>query len=222
MLMELRWWSPNPQSSVLALGIAFSEMPHFMCKAEYPKSSSSWIFWSMHHFLASVSLIMFQSEFSCLQVPLQNLSQWQNGRTVTCRHELCTCPKFHSDMEHLFSNKMPGFMGETVLQLTCLPVRAAAGNLMPENRQARSSPEKLSAAFPEHGVWRLHQKYTQTSSFQQGCKPSLPSLPNMCLDGRVMPCSSSYPFLSCSSVFPAILILSAKGVKPRVPCVSAE
>lgn len=125
---------PPPPVLRAALGIAFSEMPHFMCKAEYPKSSSSWFLWSMHHFLASVSLIMFQSEFSCSQVPLQNLFQRQNGRTITCGHELCTCPRFHSDMEHLFSNKMPGFMGETVLQLTCLPFRAAAGNLMPEDK----------------------------------------------------------------------------------------
>lgn len=83
------------------------------------------------------------------------------------RQELCAHPEFHGDnTECLFSIKMPGFMGETVLQLTCLSLRAAAGNLMPENRRTHSSPEKLAAAFTEQGVWHLHQKYTQTSFFR--------------------------------------------------------
>lgn len=137
MIMELSWCSLPHLAPLHAVpGVTFSEMLHFMCKVEYPKSSSSWLLWSMHHFLASIFLIMFRSEFSCWQVwtdqsPLQNLSWWRNGRTVTHGQELCTCPRFHGDMEHLFSNKMPGFMGETVLQLTCLPFRAAAGNSMP-------------------------------------------------------------------------------------------
>lgn len=73
-----------------------------------------------------------------------------------------------TNMEHLFSNNKPGFMGgEGALLLTCLSLRAAAGNSMPENRQSRSSPKKLPAAFTEQEVWHLHQKYTQTSSFQE-------------------------------------------------------
>lgn len=72
-----------------------------------------------------------------------------NGRTVTHGQELCTCPRFHGDMEHLFSNKMPGFMGETVLQLTCLPFRAAAGNSMPveQTSRARFSPKAVSCLY---------------------------------------------------------------------------
>ena len=95
---------------------------------------------------------------------------------------------FHSDsMEHPSSNKMLGLTGETVLQPTCLSLRAAAGNSMPENRRACSSPKKLPAAFTEQAVWYLHQRYTQTSSFQQGCKPSLPHLLGVNLEGKVLP-----------------------------------
>lgn len=111
---------------------------------------------------------MFQSEFSDInktdQSPSQNAHRRWNERTVTYGQELCTHFRFHSDnMKHRFSNKMPGFMGETVLQPTCLSLRAAAGNSMPENRLARSSPKKLPAAFTEQGVWHVHQRYTQTS-----------------------------------------------------------
>lgn len=112
-------------------------------------------------------------------------------------------------------------MGEAVLLLTRLSLRAAAGNLMPENSRSRSSPKKLPAAFTEQGVWHLHQKYTQTSSFQEGCKPSLPHLPSMCLEREVLRHSISHPSSGCSSASSLISVLFA-GVKTMVPGVIAE
>lgn len=83
---------------------------------------------------------------------------------------------FHSDsMEHPSSSKMLGLTGETVLQPTCLSLRAAAGNLMPENRRACSSPKKLPAAFTEQAVWYLHQRYTQPLLSSKGASLPFPT-----------------------------------------------
>lgn len=58
-----------------------------------------------------------------------------------------------------------------------LSLIAAAGNSMPENRRARPPPEKLPAAFTESEACHLHQKYTQTSSFQRAVNFPFPTCP---------------------------------------------
>lgn len=110
------------------------------------------------------------------------------------------------------------FLWGDSLAAHCLSLGAAAGNLMPENRLARSSPKKLPAAFTEQWVWHLHQKYTQTFSFQQGCKSPFPHLPCMCLEGKVLPHSASGYF----STYPFMLVLSDEGLKTTVPGLNAE
>lgn len=104
----------------------------------------------------------------------------------------------------------------------CLSLRAAARNLMPENRRARSFPKKLPAAFTEQWVWHLHQKYTQSFSFQQECKPPFPHLPCMCLEGKVLPHPTSHLASGCFSTYPFMLVLSDEGVKTTFPGLNAE
>lgn len=125
-----------------------------------------------------------------------------------------------TNMERLFSNNMPGFMGEAVLLLTCLSLQAAAGNSMPENRQSRSSPKKLPAAFTEQEVWLLHQKYTQTFSFKEHVIFPFPTCQACAWKEKACP-----PYLPLLlRMFPAspsVSVLFA-GVRNMVPGVNAE
>lgn len=55
----------------------------------------------------------------------------ENSKAILHGQELCACPGFH--MEHLSSTKKPVLWRDS-LAAHCLSLRAAAGNLMPENR----------------------------------------------------------------------------------------
>lgn len=122
-------------------------------------------------------------------------------------------------MEHLFSNRMPGSVGEVVVRLTCLPCRAAAGNSMPENRQTRSSPKKPVSCL--YRAWSVaFASKIHTNLFFAARRQTFPShLLSMCLDGKSCLILPPNPSLRHFSVSPLILVLPAKGVKPRVPCV---
>lgn len=101
--------------------------------------------------------------------------------------------------------------------------RAAAGNLMPENREHVLLPRSCQLPFTEQAVWYLHQRYTIL--FQQGCKPSLPPhLLGMSRQWKSFPSPPpSHPTLGCFSVSPA---LSTGPIlwrsKNRVPGIGAK
>lgn len=228
--MELSWCSlPHPAPLHAVPGVTFSEMLHFMCKVEYPKSSSSWFLWSMHHFLASIFLIMFQSEFSCWQVwtdqsPLQNLSwwwmEWQDSHTWAGALHLSQIPRWH---------------GTSLLQQDAWLYGGdgSAAHLSP----LQSSCRKFDAGRTDE----------QSTFFSQGRQLPLQNMEyGICIKNTHKPLLSSkaanLPFPTCQacasvekscpiptptppwevSHLPFILVLSARGVKPKVPCVNAE
>lgn len=126
-----------------------------------------------------------------------------NGRTLTGAQKLYIHLGFHSgNMEHPSSNKMLGLTGETVLQPTCLSLRAAAGNSMPENRRACSSPKKLPAAFRAGSV--VFASKIHTNLFFPARVQAFPSPPAGHEPRRKSPPlpTSAHPTLGCFSVSP--------------------
>lgn len=97
---------------------------------------------------------------------------------------------FHSDgMEHPSSSKMLGLIGRQFCSPLVSPSKAAAGNLMPENRASMFFSQEAASCLYRAGSVVFASKIHTTSSFQQGCKPSLPHLLGMSVARRKSPSS---------------------------------
>lgn len=205
-------------------GVAFSEMPHFMCKAEYSKSGSLWFLWSMHHFLASLSdnvpkwiFLLASMDWPISLAELILTAEWQDSHMWAGALHVSQIPRWHGTS---LLQQDAWFYGADSSAAHSSPSQSSCRKLDAGEQTSTFFSQEVVSCLYKHGAWHVHQKCTQIS-FQQGCKPSLPHLQSMCLDGKVMPHSTSRSSLRCSRVAPLILILSSKGVKPRVLCVSA-
>lgn len=134
--------------------------------------------------------------------PSQNGCRQWSGRTLMGGQKLRSSwiPQWQHGTS-LLQQDAWSYRGDSSAAHLSLP-QSSCRNLMPENRRACSSPKKLPAAFTEQAVWYLHQRFHTTSSFQQGCKPSLPHLLGMASKEKSFPPHLPHPTLGCFSVSP--------------------
>lgn len=102
------------------------------------------------------------------------MERQDSHRTDNGKQELCAHLRFHGDnMEHPFSNKMPGFMGETVLQPTCLFSKQLQETWCQGTDEHVLLPRSCQLPLHSRECGICIEDTQKTSSFQKGCKPSL-------------------------------------------------
>lgn len=124
-------------------------------------------------------------------------------------------------MKWLFS-ELPVFMGRQSCSSLSLPWSSCRKLDAREQTSTFFSQKAASCLYRAVSLWHLHQKYTQTFSFQQGCKSPFPHLPCMCLEGKVLPHPTSHSASGYFSTYPFMLVLSDDGLKTTVPGLNAE